>query len=79
MRVLIPTIGTRGDVQPYIALAAALNRLAFTPPFATHPAMRTLIDRMAYALSPSDQTLTSAGNCPHSRTVAKLAAGIHGA
>ncbi|MEN6522911.1 MAG: glycosyltransferase, partial [Anaerolineaceae bacterium] len=26
MRIIIPTIGTRGDVQPYIALAIGLKR-----------------------------------------------------
>jgi UDP:flavonoid glycosyltransferase YjiC (YdhE family) len=45
MRVLIPTMGTRGDVQPYIALAKKLNESGFQATIATHPCWRSLIEQ----------------------------------
>lgn len=36
MRITILTIGSRGDVQPYIALAIGLQRVGHTVRFATH-------------------------------------------
>ena len=44
MKFIIPTIGTRGDVQPYIALALGLMRRNHTVTLATHPCMRTLVE-----------------------------------
>lgn len=44
MRILIPTIGTRGDVQPFIALAQGLNRAGNLTIVASHPMMRTLVE-----------------------------------
>jgi UDP:flavonoid glycosyltransferase YjiC (YdhE family) len=32
MRVVIPTIGSRGDVQPFIALAQGLDRAGLASP-----------------------------------------------
>lgn len=52
MRVLIPTIGTRGDVQPYIALAAGLEQAGIYATIATHPAMRTLIESYGVRFEP---------------------------
>lgn len=43
MKVLIPTMGTRGDIQPYIALAKGLNNAGFNTTIATHPCWRDLI------------------------------------
>ena len=44
MNVVIPTIGTRGDVQPYIALALGLVKAGHTATLATHPCMRGLVE-----------------------------------
>jgi UDP:flavonoid glycosyltransferase YjiC (YdhE family) len=49
MKLLIPTIGTRGDVQPYIALAAGLQARGHTVTLASHPTMRDLVE--AHAVS----------------------------
>ncbi|MBU5483399.1 glycosyltransferase [Clostridium sp. MSJ-11] len=44
MKVLIPTMGTRGDVQPYIALATRLNASGYEVTIATHPCWKDLIE-----------------------------------
>lgn len=38
------TMGTRGDVQPYIYLARALNRAGYETMIGTHPCWRNLIE-----------------------------------
>ncbi|MFZ5809544.1 MAG: amidohydrolase family protein [Chloroflexota bacterium] len=42
MNIILPTIGTRGDVQPYIALALGLRKGGHTVTLVTHPCMRGL-------------------------------------
>lgn len=42
-RILLVTLGTRGDVQPYVYLARALKRAGFVPIVATHPCWATLV------------------------------------
>ena len=44
MKIVIPTIGTRGDVQPFIALAQGLDRAGHEVTVATHPVMKTLVE-----------------------------------
>ncbi|GAH68167.1 unnamed protein product, partial [marine sediment metagenome] len=44
MRILIPTIGSRGDVQPFIALAQGLEHAGHNVTLASHPVMKTLIE-----------------------------------
>jgi sterol 3beta-glucosyltransferase len=43
MKILIPTIGSRGDVQPFIALAQGLRRAGHKVTLASHPVMRPLV------------------------------------
>jgi len=43
MRIVIPTIGTRGDVQPYIALALGLQNAGHRVTLASHPVMEPLV------------------------------------
>jgi sterol 3beta-glucosyltransferase len=52
MRVLIPTIGTRGDVQPLIALAQGLERAGHTVMLMSHPHMRSLVEHYAVSFAP---------------------------
>ncbi len=52
MRTIIPTIGTRGDVQPYIALALALMTAGHTVTLASHPAMRGLVESYGVPFAP---------------------------
>ena len=44
MRVIIPTIGSRGDVQPFIALAQGLARAGHKATLASHPVMNALVE-----------------------------------
>jgi UDP:flavonoid glycosyltransferase YjiC (YdhE family) len=51
MHILIVTIGTRGDVQPYLALAHGLLRAGHRVTIATHATFQSFIERhgVAYA------------------------------
>jgi UDP:flavonoid glycosyltransferase YjiC (YdhE family) len=44
MRIVIPTIGSRGDVQPFIALAQGLARVGHDVRLASHPGMQGLVE-----------------------------------
>lgn len=43
MKILISTIGTRGDVQPYIALSLALKKAGHSVMLTSHLCMRALV------------------------------------
>ena len=43
-RIILPSIGSRGDIQPYIALASALQKSGYQVTVATHPCMRELVE-----------------------------------
>lgn len=51
-KFLIPTIGTRGDVQPYIALALGLNHAGHETTIASHPCMRSLVESYGICFAP---------------------------
>ncbi|MEJ2353751.1 MAG: glycosyltransferase [Anaerolineales bacterium] len=52
MKIVIPTIGTRGDVQPYIALAQGLKRAGHIVTLMSHPMMRALVQSHGVAFAP---------------------------
>jgi sterol 3beta-glucosyltransferase len=52
MKILIPTIGSRGDIQPYIALALGLQDAGHEVTFATHPCWGELIESYGIPFSP---------------------------
>jgi UDP:flavonoid glycosyltransferase YjiC (YdhE family) len=52
MKIILPTIGTRGDVQPYIALALGLLKAGHRVTLATHPCMRGLVESYGVDFSP---------------------------
>ena len=52
MNIVIPTIGTRGDVQPYIALALGLRQAGHRVTLATHPCMRGLVESYGVPFAP---------------------------
>lgn len=69
---VIPTIGTRGDVQPYIALAAALEKAGHRAQVASHPCMRTLVESYGVDFAPigpdidiGQETAAIQANAPH--------------
>lgn len=51
-RIIIFTMGTRGDVQPYIFLAKALNESGFNTVIATHPCWKTLVEEAGIRFAP---------------------------
>jgi len=52
MRIAIPTIGSRGDVQPFIALAQGLVQAGHSVTLASHPHMRTLVESHGVTFAP---------------------------
>ena len=52
MKILIPTLGTCGDVQPFIALAQDLKSAGHTVTLASHPIMRRLAESHAVTFAP---------------------------
>jgi UDP:flavonoid glycosyltransferase YjiC (YdhE family) len=52
VRVAIPTIGSRGDVQPFIALAQGLARAGHNVTLASHPVMKPLVECHGVAFRP---------------------------
>jgi sterol 3beta-glucosyltransferase len=52
MKILIPTIGTRGDVQPFIALSQGLQRAGHTVTLASHPIMQHLVESHEVTFAP---------------------------
>jgi UDP:flavonoid glycosyltransferase YjiC (YdhE family) len=52
VKIIIPTIGTRGDVQPYIALALGLMRAVHSVTLASHPTMRGLVESHGVNFAP---------------------------
>lgn len=72
MKSIIPTIGTRGDVQPYIALALGLQASGHTVTLATHPYMRKLVESYGVTFAPigpdidiGQETAQMRANSPH--------------
>ncbi|HLE52427.1 MAG TPA: glycosyltransferase [Anaerolineales bacterium] len=52
MKILIPTLGSRGDVQPFIALAQGLTRAGHIATLASHPVMRSLVESHGVTFAP---------------------------
>jgi len=43
-RIILPSIGSRGDIQPYITLASALQHKGYEVTVATHPCMQEMVE-----------------------------------
>ena len=52
MKIVIPTIGSRGDVQPFIALAQGLGQARHIVTLASHPVMKTLVESHGVTFAP---------------------------
>lgn len=52
MKIIIPTIGSRGDVQPFIALAQGLVQAGHTVTLASHPVMKGLVESHGVTFAP---------------------------
>lgn len=62
MRVLLSTIGTRGDVQPLVALALALDALGQEVRLCVPPDFRDWIERLGLPVTPIGPELRSTAN-----------------
>jgi vancomycin aglycone glucosyltransferase len=61
MRVLLSTIGSRGDVQPVVALAVALRALGADVRLCVPPDFRDWIEGLGFGVTPIGPELRSAG------------------
>lgn len=52
MNIILPAIGTRGDAQPYIALALGLRKGGHSVTLATHPCIRGLVKSYGVPFAP---------------------------
>ncbi len=52
MKVLVLTIGTRGDVQPHVALAQGLREVGHSTTVCTSPRYRSLVTETGLAFAP---------------------------
>ena len=52
MNIAIPSIGSRGDVQPFIGLAQGLALAGFHVKLATHPGMKGLVESHGVSILP---------------------------
>ena len=52
MKILIPTIGSRGDVQPFIALAQGLMQAGHRVTLTSHPIMKALVTPYGVPFAP---------------------------
>jgi len=72
MRIIIPTIGTRGDIQPYISLAIGLQNKGHLVTIASHPMMRRMVESYGVNFAPmgpdidiGHETAIIRGHSPH--------------
>jgi sterol 3beta-glucosyltransferase len=52
MKILVPALGSRGDVQPYIALSQGLQRAGHSVILATNPTMISLVESYGVPAAP---------------------------
>ena len=67
MKVLIFTLGSRGDVQPYLALAVGLQRAGHRVTLATSPEFTALIESYGVATHPVRFSVQAAMQAPETR------------
>jgi sterol 3beta-glucosyltransferase len=67
MHVLILTIGSRGDVQPYVALGAGLLAAGHRVTLATSPRFRDLVEDAGLSLAPVSDELVALADSPLGR------------
>src|SRR5689334_1916773 len=66
-KVTLLCLGTRGDVQPYIALASALKRHGFVPKIAAPVNFKTLVETFGLPYSPINMNTEEGLRSPEGR------------
>jgi len=79
MNVFIPTIGTRGDVQPYVALGDGLRRAGHTVTVCTSTRYESLVREVGLAYAPLSDDLVALVETPKGREAIAAAGGAIGA
>jgi len=74
MKIIIPTIGSRGDVQPFIALAQGLVEAGHNVTLATHPVMKSLVESHGVSFAPIGPDINLAEEAAAIRQRARSAA-----
>lgn len=69
MRVLLSTIGSRGDVQPLVALGSELKALGHDVMLCVPPDFREWIEGLGLPVTPIGPSLRSTGKAPSGRTI----------
>ena len=69
MRVLLSTIGSRGDVQPLVALGSELKALGHDVMLCVPPDFREWIEGLGMPMTPIGPSLRSTGKAPSGRTI----------
>ncbi len=52
MNIVIPVIGSRGDIQPFIGLAQGLSSAGYAVSITSHPGMRNLVETHGVRFQP---------------------------
>ncbi|MBA3707388.1 MAG: glycosyltransferase, partial [Planctomycetes bacterium] len=70
MRILLAPIGSRGDVQPMLALAEALRAQGHTAAFCAPPTFATVIGGRGFAFHPTGMDVAAFMDCHAAAVVA---------
>ncbi len=73
MNILIPCIGSRGDVQPFIALAQGLERAGHRVTLASHPMMKRLVESHGVKFAPIGPNIDLAKEAARIRQRSRIA------
>jgi sterol 3beta-glucosyltransferase len=69
MKVLINTIGTRGDIQPFVALAQGLQRAGHAPTICTAEGFRSFIEEHGIAYAHMDNRFYELMQTPEGKAI----------
>ncbi|MFC2038072.1 glycosyltransferase [Chloroflexota bacterium] len=74
MEIVVPTIGSRGDVQPFIALAQGLVQAGHRVTLASHPVIKTSVKSYGVTFAPIGPNIDLAREVAAIRSHARSAA-----
>jgi len=74
MKIAIPVIGSRRDVQPFIALAQGLVKTGHEVTLASHPVMKSLVESHGLSFAPIGPDINLAEEAAAIRQTARYAA-----
>ena len=57
MKILVPALGSRGDVQPYVNLCQALDAAGHEATLATNPSLGSIVQEFGVRFAPVGQSI----------------------